>query len=122
MDWVEKIDRDAASAHATALTQRLLAGLEALSGVRVLGPSGTQARAPVVSFAVDGLHPHDICTVLDEHGVAVRGGHHCAQPLMDRFDLAGTTRASLAWYNTEADIDALLAGLDDAIHRLGGSR
>ena len=122
MDWVEKIDRDAASAHATALTQRLLAGLEALSGVRVFGPSGTQARAPVVSFAVDGLHPHDICTVLDEHGVAVRGGHHCAQPLMDRFDLAGTTRASLAWYNTEADIDALLAGLDDAIHRLGGSR
>ena len=86
--------------------------------LRVLGPLDMRARAPVVSFDVEGLHPHDVCTVLDEHGVAARGGHHCAQPLMDRFNLAGTTRASLAWYNTAEDVDALLAGLDDAAQRL----
>jgi cysteine desulfurase/selenocysteine lyase len=77
-----------------------------------------QGRAPVISFDVEGLHPHDVCTVLDRHGVALRGGHHCAQPLMDHYDLAGTTRASLALYNDDADVDALFAGLDDAIARL----
>jgi len=72
----------------------------------------------VISFDIAGLHPHDICTILDGHGVAVRGGHHCAQPLMDRFDLAGTTRASLQVYNDDGDVDALLSGLDDAVARL----
>ena len=117
-EWVSALDRKAGAAHVEALAERLLAGLAARPRVRVLGPLDMRARAPVVSFDVEGLHPHDICTVLDEHGVAARGGHHCAQPLMDRFNLAGTTRASLAWYNTAEDVDALLAGLDDAVRRL----
>jgi cysteine desulfurase/selenocysteine lyase len=73
---------------------------------------------PVVSFSVNGAHPHDICQMLDGFGVALRGGHHCAQILMDCFDLTGTTRASLAVYNTTEDVDALLTGLDQAISRL----
>ena len=118
-EWVSALDLAAARAHVEGLAARLLAGLAARPRVRVLGPTAMRARAPVVSFDVEGLHPHDICTLLDERGVAARGGHHCAQPLMDRFGLAGTTRASLAWYNTEEDVDALLDGLDDAVRRLG---
>ena len=90
-------------------------GLDAIDGVAVKGPAGSQGRAPVISFTVEDLHPHDVCTLLDRHGVALRGGHHCAQPLMEHWDLDGTTRASLAFYNDDGDIDALLSGLDDAI-------
>jgi cysteine desulfurase/selenocysteine lyase len=72
----------------------------------------------VISFSVDGLHPHDVCQMLDSFGVALRGGHHCAQPLMDFFDVAGTTRASLTFYNTQADVDAFLNGLDVTIKKL----
>ena len=82
------------------------------------GPAGTQARLGVVSFSVEGVHPHDVCQLLDEDGVCLRGGHHCAQPLMDAFDLPATARASLAPYNDAADVDALLAGLERAIARL----
>jgi cysteine desulfurase/selenocysteine lyase len=71
----------------------------------------------VVSFTLDGVHPHDLCQWLDRKGVALRGGHHCAQPLAKRFGIAGTSRASLAPYNNDADIDALLAGLEDARKR-----
>jgi len=65
----------------------------------------------VLSFVIEGIHPHDIGTVLDRQGIAVRTGHHCAQPVMDRFQVPATTRASLAFYNTAAEIDALAAGL-----------
>ena len=85
-----------------------------------MGPPGTQARLGVVSFTVDGVHPHDVCQMLDEVGVCLRGGHHCAQPLMDALDLPATARASLALYNDAADVDALLAGLEPAIRRLRG--
>jgi len=115
--WVRALPAEAVHAHLARLTGRLLDGLAALPRVRVLGPPGLQARFPVVSFAVAGVHPHDVCQVLDGHGVALRGGHHCAQPLMDRFDLAGTARASLAVYNDDADIDAFFVGLDDALSR-----
>ncbi len=116
--WLMTLDWPAISEHEMRLTQRVLDGLANVRGARVLGPSGLQARAPVISFALDGAHPHDVCQILDRHGVALRGGHHCAQPLMDRFGLAGTARASLALYNDDADIDALLVGLDDAARRL----
>ena len=77
-----------------------------------------ERRVPVIAFAVDGAHPHDICQMLDSHGVALRGGHHCAQPFHERNNLAGTSRASLALYNTDADVDAFLTGLDDALSTL----
>lgn len=117
-EWITSLDRAAAGAHAAGLAERLLAGLAERPWVRVLGPADMRDRAPVVSFDVDGVHPHDVCAVLDSHGVAARGGHHCAQPLMDRFGLAGATRASLAFYNTAEDVDALLAGLDEAARSL----
>ncbi|MBI3709209.1 MAG: SufS family cysteine desulfurase [Proteobacteria bacterium] len=118
-EWALGLDWPAISAHEMRLAQRLLDGLGRRIDTRILGPSGLQRRIPVVSFAVNGAHPHDVCQLLDTRGVALRGGHHCAQPLMDRFDLPGTVRASLALYNDDSDIDALLEGLDDAVRRLG---
>jgi len=112
--WLSGLDWAAIAADEARLAQRLLDGLQALPGVRVVGPTGLQARAPVVSFDMDGAHPHDICQILDAHGVALRGGHHCAQPLHARFDLAGTTRASLALYSDDSDIDRFFAGLAEA--------
>jgi len=117
-DWISRLDGEAVHEHLLRLTGRILDGLSSRPRVRVIGPAGLQSRAPVVSFAVEGAHPHDVCQILDRHGVALRGGHHCAQPLMEAFGVTGTTRASLACYNDDADVDALLNGLDDAIARL----
>ena len=121
-EWLARTDNAAATRHLARLSERVFDGLAALDGgkgrIRVVGPSGLQGRLPVISFAVAGAHPHDICQILDSHGVALRGGHHCAQPLMDFFDLGGTTRASLALYNTEGDIDAFLEGLGHALGML----
>jgi cysteine desulfurase / selenocysteine lyase len=116
--WVKGLDPEALHAHLMRLTGRLLDGLGERRHVRIVGPRGLQARFPVVSFHVEGVHPHDICQIADEHGVALRGGHHCAQPFMDALDLPGTTRASLAPYNDDGDVDAFFRGLDDALERL----
>ena len=116
--WLATLDWDALGRREAGLTERILDGLTSLPGVQIVGPAGTQARLGVVSFAVDGAHPHDLCQMLDEDGVCLRGGHHCAQPLMDAFDLPATARASLAPYNDAADVDALIASLDQAIGRL----
>ena len=122
LNWIAKLDAEGVQAHLNALTGKLLDGLSALDRkrglIRLFGPSGLQERLPVVSFTIDGAHPHDICQILDRHGCALRGGHHCAQPLMNHFEISGTTRASLAPYNNEEDIDAMLSGLDDAMTRL----
>jgi len=122
MDWIRRHDAAAVEHHVQALTGRLLDGLGVIDRgrkrIRVMGPSGLQGRYPVVSFDVAGAHPHDICTLLDQSGVALRGGHHCAQPLMEHWGLAGTTRASLALYNDAGDVDAFLRGLDQALGRL----
>ena len=113
--WISALEREAVVAHELRLTGRILDGLADIPGVRVLGPQGLQARRGVVSFTLDGVHPHDLCQFLDDRfGVALRGGHHCAQPLMRRFGISGTSRASLAPYNTDADIDALLKGIAEA--------
>jgi cysteine desulfurase / selenocysteine lyase len=119
VDFLRALPWAEVHAHEMALTGRMLDGLARLKGVRVIGPPGLQGRAPVVSFTHATLHPHDLCQMLDEHGLALRGGHHCAQPLMDRFDVAGTARASLAFYNDTADIEALLEGLGAVIRRYG---
>jgi cysteine desulfurase/selenocysteine lyase len=109
------LDWQAATRHELALTERLLDGLAQIPDVRVIGPAGLQGRIGVVSFEAEGAHSHDICHLLGARGVCLRGGHHCAQPLMDRFGVVATARASLAPYNDVADIDALLAGLDEAL-------
>ena len=115
--WLGALDCAAGGRHVADLTERALAGLGALDAVRLIGPDGLQSRSPVISFVIDGLHPHDICQMLDSFGVALRGGHHCAQPLMDFFGIAGATRASLTFYNNHADIDALLNGLAATIKK-----
>ncbi len=81
----------------------------AFPGLRIIGTA--REKAAVISFVMEGIHPHDIGTVLDRQGIAVRTGHHCAQPVMDRYQIPATTRASFAFYNTMAEIDALVAGL-----------
>ena len=116
--WLMRQDWRALAEHEMRLTGRLLDGLGAMPAVRLYGPAGLQGRLGVVAFAVEGVHAHDVCQMLDGHGVALRGGHHCAQPLMDRFDVAATARASLAPYNDDDDVDALLNGLEDTIRRL----
>ena len=122
LDWIDALDGEAVQTHLNALTDRILSGLNTLDRgrglINLLGPDGLQERLPVVSFTIAGAHPHDICQILDRHGCALRGGHHCAQPLMDHYDIPGTTRASLAPYNNDEDIDVMLNGLDDAMKRL----
>jgi len=116
--WLAGLDWARIHAHEAALLERLLAGLGTIRGVRPIGPTGLQARAPLVSFVVDGVHPHDVCQLLDGRGVCTRGGHHCAQPLHESLGLEASTRASLALYNDAADVDALLEGLEDVVRRL----
>lgn len=116
--WMRGLDWSAAHAHEMALVQRVMDGLQNIDGAKIFGPAGLQNRYPVVSFTLDGVHPHDVAQTLDSFGVAVRAGHHCAQPLMDRFDLDGTTRVSLAPYNDNSDVDALLTGVRHAANTL----
>jgi cysteine desulfurase/selenocysteine lyase len=116
--WMQKLDWSGAHDHEMALVQRVMDGLQGIDGARLFGPASLQNRYPVVSFTLDGVHPHDVAQTLDSFGVAVRAGHHCAQPLMDRFDLDGTTRVSIAPYNDNSDIDALLTGVRHAAKTL----
>jgi cysteine desulfurase/selenocysteine lyase len=110
LDWLDDLPRDAAWAHEDAL---LAHGTEVLSRVRGLRLVGTAPRkAAVLSFVFEDIHPHDIGTVLDREGIAIRTGHHCAQPLMQRFGLPATARASLGLYNTRHELDALGAALE----------
>ena len=109
-DFIEQIGRDAIREHEEALTGYAVDRLSRIAGVTVV--PGGQRRMSVFSFNVEGVHPHDVGTVLDRHDVAVRVGHHCAQPLMEKLGLAGTVRASLGVYNDEADIDRLAEAIE----------
>ena len=110
IDFIEELGRDNILEHEEALTGYGVDRLSRIRGLRLLGAG--QRRLGILSFDLEGVHPHDLATVLDRHHVAVRAGHHCAQPLMERLGLAGTTRASLGVYNDERDIDALAAALE----------
>jgi cysteine desulfurase/selenocysteine lyase len=116
--WMRGLDWVGGHAHEMGLVQRVMDGLQEIDGTQLIGPASLQNRYPVVSFTLDGVHPHDVAQVLDGYGVAVRAGHHCAQPLMDRFDIAGTTRVSIAPYNDNTDVDALLTGVRHAARTL----
>ena len=109
IEFMSDLGMDAIAAHEHEILEYATEVLGELEGVRIIGTAS--AKAGIVSFVVDGVHPHDVGTIVDQHGVAVRAGHHCAMPLMRRFKVPATTRASLAVYNTRADIDALVAGL-----------
>jgi cysteine desulfurase/selenocysteine lyase len=113
VDYLLSVGRETIHAHELSLLSRATDRLRESPGVRLIG-AGSQCRASVVSFVVDGAHPHDVGTILDQDGIAVRAGHHCAQPLMKRFGIVGTVRASFSLYNTVNEVDALLAGLQKA--------
>ncbi len=109
VDYLGAIGMDAIAAHERALLDYATAKLARMAGVRLIGTAAE--KAAVLSFALEGVHPHDVGTLLNEDGIAVRTGHHCAQPVMQRFKVPATTRASFAFYNTVAEIDALAAGI-----------
>jgi len=109
IDYVDAIGLDAIHAHETALVKATRDALHGLNSVRVFGPEDS---AGIVSFAIEGVHPHDIGTILDEEQVAIRAGHHCAQPLMDHLGVPATARASFGVYNGESDVAALVRGLE----------
>jgi cysteine desulfurase/selenocysteine lyase len=112
--YLDGIGRAAIAAHVAALTGRAAAALAGIPGVRLL-PDGGAARESILSFTVDAAHPHDIAQLAAEHGVALRAGHHCCQPLMRHLGVAATARASFALYNTDTDVDALATAVEDAI-------
>jgi cysteine desulfurase/selenocysteine lyase len=111
-DFLLNLDRGAAHAHETALLEHATAVLSRIPRVRIVGTA--RAKAGLVSFVVDGVHPHDLGTILDEDGIAIRTGHHCAMPVMEHFKLPATARASFAFYNTFEEIDRLAAGVERA--------
>jgi cysteine desulfurase/selenocysteine lyase len=111
-DYLSAVGLDKIAAHEAALTARLLEGLRRIDGVRVIGPDSTEMRGSAVSFVIDGVHPHDVGQTLDEVGVAVRVGHHCAAPVCRRYAVPATARASSYLYNTPGEIDALLDGIE----------
>jgi cysteine desulfurase/selenocysteine lyase len=116
LDWMQGLDWHAIQEHETALTRRILDGLSSI-GARVLGPGDTKNRRGVVTFFVEGFSAEEVCSFLDERGLALRGGYHCAQPLVRAFGVDGAARASLAAYSTDADVDALLEGVEELMRR-----
>jgi cysteine desulfurase/selenocysteine lyase len=117
IDYVEALGLAAIAAHEHDLVERAAAALAALPRLRLIGTA--RDRASVVSFVIDGVHPHDIGTVMDHEGIAIRTGHHCAQPVMDHYRVAATARASFGLYNTRGEVEALAAGLRRVLEVLG---
>ena len=114
LDYLQGLGMEQVRAHEVALAQEAMRRLSQLPGITIYGPESTEARGGVVAFNLEDVHPHDLGTVLDRHGVAIRAGHHCAQPLMARLDVVATARASFYVYNTEDELDALIEGIQAA--------
>jgi cysteine desulfurase/selenocysteine lyase len=109
VDYLSAIGMDAIAAHEIDLLNYATEQINHMPGVRIIGTA--EKKAAVLSFTVDGVHPHDVGTLLNQEGVAVRTGHHCAQPVMQRFKVPATSRASFAFYNSLAEVDALVSGI-----------
>ncbi len=110
--YLDKLGMPAVRAHERQLFEVAWEALSTVAGLRLLGPRDPQQHAGVISFVLDGIHPHDVATVLDHEGVAIRAGHHCAQPVMQRYDLPATSRASFYVYNAADDVDRLLSAIE----------
>jgi cysteine desulfurase/selenocysteine lyase len=117
MDYIDAIGREQIAAHDARLTSYAIDTLSRIPGLRILGPNGE--RGALVGFVMNNVHPHDLTTFADQRGLALRGGHHCNQPLMKKFGLPGTTRASFYFYNTEAEIDRMAEILREAARFFG---
>ncbi|MGH3897050.1 MAG: cysteine desulfurase [Pseudonocardiaceae bacterium] len=113
VDYLSAVGMDRIAEHERVLTEQTLAGLSEFGGLRIIGPTDTEQRGGAVSFILDDVHAHDAGQVLDDLGIAVRVGHHCAWPLHRRFGISATVRASFALYNTPAEVEALLAGVHE---------
>jgi cysteine desulfurase/selenocysteine lyase len=114
ISYLNDLGMDHVAKHEHDLTSYALEKFLQLDKVEVIGPKNNIDRGSVISFTIDGIHPHDVGQVLDQYGVAVRTGHHCAWPLMRKLGLVGTTRASFYVYNDEADVDALIDSILEA--------
>ncbi len=121
VDYLDKVGMDSVAAHDEALTSYALQALTAVPQLSIQGPRTTSGRGGVISFTMGDIHAHDLATILDQHGVAVRAGHHCAKPLMRVLGVPATARASFYLYTTEDDIDALVDALGDAGRLFGVS-
>jgi cysteine desulfurase/selenocysteine lyase len=117
VEYIEKIGRDRIAEHEHQLLALATDHVTAVPGLRIIGTA--PLKASVLSFVMEGVHPHDIGTVLDSEGVCIRAGHHCAQPLMKRLDVPATARASFALYNQESDVDALVGALQQTRRLFG---
>jgi cysteine desulfurase/selenocysteine lyase len=113
IDYLSGIDRESAARHEAELLRYATEKLSAIEGVRIIGTA--KEKASVLSFVIDDIHPHDIGTILDQEGIAVRAGHHCAQPVMQRFKIPATARASFAFYNTRGEVDTLAQTIERVI-------
>ena len=116
VDYIESLDWEAIHIHEKELLEYATAALKKIDGVRIIGEA--PEKASVISFVVEGIHAYDIGVIVDKMGIAVRTGHHCTQPLMNRFGIQGTVRASFAFYNTKEEVDLLIAALKRAINML----
>ena len=113
IDYLNSIDRESAARHEAELLRYATEKLSAIEGLRIIGTA--KNKASVLSFVIDDIHPHDIGTILDQEGIAVRAGHHCAQPVMQRFKIPATARASFAFYNTKEEVDILAQTIERVI-------
>jgi cysteine desulfurase/selenocysteine lyase len=120
LDWLLAVGMERIAAHEAELLAHGTALLEAIPGVRIFGRA--REKTGVLSFTLDGVHAHDLGTVLDGEGVAIRAGHHCAQPLMERYGVAAMARASLGVYNERADLDRLADAVRKAVELFSGTR
>lgn len=118
LDYLNELDPESVQTHEDVLLQKATNELQQIDGLRIIGAS--PHKVPVISMVVDGTHPTDIGTLLDQQGIAVRTGHHCTEPLMNRFEIPGTTRASFAFYNTLTEVDRLVEGMAKAVKMLRG--
>jgi cysteine desulfurase/selenocysteine lyase len=112
VDYVSGIGLDAIAAHEHAITAYALDALQAIPDLRIIGPATAVERGATIAFTIKGIHPHDVAQLLDEHGVAVRAGHHCARPVCVRYGISATTRASFGMYTTTDEIDTLVRGIE----------
>lgn len=112
IDYLQGIGMEAIAAHEADITAYALDGLQQVKGLQILGPTEAVDRGGAISFTLEGVHPHDVMSMLDGRGIAVRGGHHCARPLHERYGIQSSTRASAYLYTTRGEIDALVEGLD----------
>lgn len=116
IDYLNRFDMTAVNTHEQELLEYATDALSNIKGLRIIGTA--KEKASVISFVLEGIHPHDIGTILDDDGIAIRTGHHCAQPVMQRFGIPATARASFAMYNTKEEVDALVKGIDKVIEVL----